>query len=337
MFKAAQIGFERRAFGRKETHISAQVRAGHRIMTCIIKDISEGGALLEFEEEVELPARVWLSWTHARPEIVCDVRHVRKNRAGVQFARPMPLAVRPSVDPVEATAQMPALPPRAPAPFSASVNGAAALVAQRRHALKALSDAAAPAELDVLAAPVVAPAELSALACARAREVVSDIPRDVSGLFASIKAELARNAADASETRLSAASPLPLPAIVPGPLAARCYARPQDTPASLSQDGVVAGRLADPPLPMAAGIYAAAFDVPPRFEDVPGENQRPLQPLAARAYAEVLGAKRPMPPLPLPAKSYGAVATFSAVTAPAPAPIPPFIALPWATCRPPAF
>jgi hypothetical protein len=94
--------FERRAFGRRRTNIRANVRIGYRVVTCTIKDISEGGALLEFDEHLELSARVWLSWPDQPNELVCEVRHSRNNSAGVQFVRPQALNLKPAVTPANA-------------------------------------------------------------------------------------------------------------------------------------------------------------------------------------------------------------------------------------------
>ena len=91
--------FERRAFGRRRTHIRASLRIGYRVVKCTIKDISEGGALLEFEEHLDLSGRVWLSWPDQPNELVCQVRHSRNNSAGVQFVTPQALNLKPTVTP----------------------------------------------------------------------------------------------------------------------------------------------------------------------------------------------------------------------------------------------
>lgn len=91
--------FERRAFGRRRTHIRASLRIGYRVVKCTIKDISEGGALLEFDEHLDLSGRVWLSWPDQPNELVCEVRHSRSNSAGVQFVKPQALNLKPAVTP----------------------------------------------------------------------------------------------------------------------------------------------------------------------------------------------------------------------------------------------
>ena len=94
--KPAPSYVERRAFGRRETNIKATVRAGNCMHTCIIKDLSEGGALLEFDSHFALPSLLWLRWDDVPSEIICEVRRHHGNRAGVQFARPIALAPRAS-------------------------------------------------------------------------------------------------------------------------------------------------------------------------------------------------------------------------------------------------
>lgn len=95
---------EKRAFGRRETSIGAVVRDGHRIYDCIIRDLSEGGALLEFNSRPDLSTRFWLRWEGMSSDIVCEVRHVNGHRAGVQFSRPIVLKQRPAVAAAELVA-----------------------------------------------------------------------------------------------------------------------------------------------------------------------------------------------------------------------------------------
>jgi hypothetical protein len=319
------LGFERRAFGRKETHISAQVRAGHKIHACTIKDLSEGGALLEFSEEVALPVRLWLSWSDTRSEVMCEVRHARKTRVGVQFTRPMPLAVRPAIDPVETATVIPALPPRTPPPQTARGSSASDLVAQRRHAFKAASETTPDWSVSARdAAPSVDRPD------ARIAEITvgfaGEMPRDVSALFAAVHAEIERLAVAAYERKLSKSVPRPLPAsaytaLAPVAEPANAVAVPRPLPASAYGGAVdwagtkqLAARTS--PLPLRASAYAQSgpdtpidFLLPiPTFEAFGRLFAALAEPGATEfesdllALADALSA--PMPPSPLPARGY---------------------------------
>lgn len=179
MSKPSPSAFERRAFGRRATDILAKVRIGYRIEPCKIRDISEGGALLEFTELPDLPQRLWLSWPDYPQEIMCELRHVRANRAGVQFARPISVSIRQTTEP-----QAPAAAGRRTAdadaePAAARDNGAA-LVAQLRAGL---------------------------------RLGAGDVPRDASGILTSVRAELERRAQEVVLARAVARVPRPCAAI----------------------------------------------------------------------------------------------------------------------------
>lgn len=132
---------ERRAFGRRETNIKAMVRAGSRSHVCTIKDISEGGALLEFQETFELPARLWLRWEANSSEILCEIRHSRGTRVGVEFSRPIVLKALHVSAPVDAVTHAAPLP--AQRPLAARSTGSTDLVIRHRQALRAGSRPAA--------------------------------------------------------------------------------------------------------------------------------------------------------------------------------------------------
>lgn len=78
---------ERRQFGRRQTFKHGWVKIeGRPPVTCIVRNISEGGALLE------VPANTWLPFKF-RIEIAgegiatdCEIRHQRDNMVGVCFA-----------------------------------------------------------------------------------------------------------------------------------------------------------------------------------------------------------------------------------------------------------
>lgn len=82
---------ERRAFGRRATDTPGCVRIpGRGSLSCALRDISEGGALLAFAGET-LPSapRFWLSFADL-PEVLCDVRHRRGGFIGVEFVGGVP-------------------------------------------------------------------------------------------------------------------------------------------------------------------------------------------------------------------------------------------------------
>ncbi len=99
---------ERRAFGRRSTDMPARVRAaGIAQQSCTIRDISEGGALLEFASPPELLPRVWLCLSDGT-DVLCDVRHARGNRVGVQFAGGAPpVILRHMVEPADPATRVP--------------------------------------------------------------------------------------------------------------------------------------------------------------------------------------------------------------------------------------
>ena len=281
--KAVQSNLDRRAFGRRETQISANIRVGYRIQPCIIKDISEGGALLEFPEDVELPQRLWLSWSDMPNEIVCEVRHVRRNRAGVEFARPISLAMKATAVPAGTIAAQPAVAPRQVAELLQGPS-AADIVAQRRNALrrpgvkKDIAPEAWPggAQAGPPAPPIAAVLNQSVAAIEPAAEP-PELPRDALSILFSMHAELARQAASIIAARIDRCAPMPLAAsayetlAVPAPLPARAYA-------ILERDEAP------------AAVVSLEIAVP--------------MPLAASAYARVTPLARVTPPLPLPARAY---------------------------------
>ncbi len=193
---SVETGADRRAFGRRETHMPASVRLpNHTYLECIICDISEGGALLEFASPVSISGRLRLSFDGGKQEIISEVRHTRANRVGVQFARNIAIAARPIAMPADAPTPMPAQLRAESSPESGRSNAASELVALRRNTLKNLS--AKPELIDQSqATPIVI--EIPAA-------VEPSMPRDISSLLQSV-ADLAAERA------------------VPRPLPARAYA-----------------------------------------------------------------------------------------------------------------
>lgn len=77
---------ERRAFGRRESCVRAVLHvAGRPSVHCIVRNYSEGGALLELAEEVITSKPVRLVVDLLGFETVCEIRHTRGNMMGVRF------------------------------------------------------------------------------------------------------------------------------------------------------------------------------------------------------------------------------------------------------------
>lgn len=324
---AVQAYLDRRAFGRRPTQIAASVRIGYRLQPCTIKDLSEGGALLEFPEVVELPARLWLAWSDMPNEVVCEVRHVRGRNAGVQFARPISLAIRPTSAPAEGSTSQPLPAPLPRARTSDARNGLSAseLVAQRRNALRARgseADTAAHQSSVRALEPKITTADLphvqvNASVEAGTAQIHGDtaVPRDVSSIILSMHAELARQAEAIIAARTLSR--------VPWPLAARGYAmRPGGVADQLESTTV--------PMPLAAYLYV------PVLSAVPGEatTARVPGPLAARRYADGLAVAPVTPdasaarlpatmtvPGPLAAARYRAIGFVDVATLRPPVPL----------------
>ncbi|MEQ1670997.1 MAG: PilZ domain-containing protein [Hyphomicrobium sp.] len=173
----AKSGFERRAFGRRETLLPAVVRINHRtIIACTVRDVSEGGALLEFSEQIELPPRIRLTIGGSVNEIICDVRHQRGHRAGVQFAcGPLAIALRQVVAPADpATRVMPVIVEDCTQEHATRSQQATELVARLRKARTNL--------VETVAAVAVAQPEFEAPVIA----ANDDVPRDMSAMLISI-------------------------------------------------------------------------------------------------------------------------------------------------------
>ncbi len=171
----------------------------HTYFDCIVCDISEGGALLEFPSRIEFSGRLRLNFEGGNQEIICDVRHVRGNRVGVQFARNITLAARPVAAPDAVSAPLPSQRP-AELGFDVGRNNAASeLVALRRNAAKLVAAMREPqAEPMTGSQPTPIVVEIPVA-------VQPSVPRDMSSLLQSVAALAAVKA-------------------VPRPLPARAYA-----------------------------------------------------------------------------------------------------------------
>jgi hypothetical protein len=80
---------ERRAFGRRESFIHAVVRVpGRPPEPCIVRNYSEGGALIEFPVQIDPPQTFRLIIESKRVDTLCDVRRRSGKTIGVQFLDP---------------------------------------------------------------------------------------------------------------------------------------------------------------------------------------------------------------------------------------------------------
>jgi PilZ domain len=79
-------GIEKRQFGRRQTSLHAWISvAGRPRLPCVVKDISVGGALIEFEKPSWLPFNFQLTIEATRFTTWCEVRHQGPNNCGVRF------------------------------------------------------------------------------------------------------------------------------------------------------------------------------------------------------------------------------------------------------------
>jgi len=77
---------EQRAFGRRESRIHAFVRIpGRSPEPCIVRNFSEGGALLVFNGAFALPSRFRLTVEAKGVDVMCEVRRRNGTEFGVQF------------------------------------------------------------------------------------------------------------------------------------------------------------------------------------------------------------------------------------------------------------
>jgi hypothetical protein len=80
-------GPERRAFGRRRTHLHGFVHtSGRPAVPCIVRNISEGGALLEFDSDpFWLPSYFTLTIDSDKFAARCEIRRKTPHGAGVMF------------------------------------------------------------------------------------------------------------------------------------------------------------------------------------------------------------------------------------------------------------
>ena len=78
---------ERRQFGRRQTCVHAIIKArGRPALPCVMRDVSEGGALLEVSHPEWLPPRFRLIIEANGFEADCEVVHQTEGAVGVRFA-----------------------------------------------------------------------------------------------------------------------------------------------------------------------------------------------------------------------------------------------------------
>ena len=79
---------ERRQFGRRKTSLHAWISIeGRPKIACVVRNVSEGGALLEFPVPKAMPYRFQLIVDCEGFEAWCEIRHSGDTWAGVQFVR----------------------------------------------------------------------------------------------------------------------------------------------------------------------------------------------------------------------------------------------------------
>lgn len=100
MSKPAQPS-DRRQFGRRQTNLHAWISVpGRPRLPCLVKDISVGGALLEFDKPSWLPFTFQLTIEATRFTTWCEIRHQGPSQVGVRFMQSVAAA---NVDPRSTT------------------------------------------------------------------------------------------------------------------------------------------------------------------------------------------------------------------------------------------
>lgn len=78
---------ERRQFGRRLTCVHGVIRTrGRPDVTCTVRNISEGGALLQVSQPAWLPSRFQLFIEVSKSERECEIVHRGEITVGVRFA-----------------------------------------------------------------------------------------------------------------------------------------------------------------------------------------------------------------------------------------------------------
>ena len=88
-----QKQLERRQFGRRQILVHAlMIMRGRPAILCIMRDISEGGALLEVEHPEWVPRRFRLVVEASGFDVECEVVRRIGTAIGVRFALPTPFS-----------------------------------------------------------------------------------------------------------------------------------------------------------------------------------------------------------------------------------------------------
>jgi hypothetical protein len=91
---------ELRQFGRRATCVHGWIRVAHRPkITCVVRNLSEQGALIEVEDPSALPFRFTLIVETINLEKECEVRHTGQHSVGVYFGSTPAAPAHPSVTP----------------------------------------------------------------------------------------------------------------------------------------------------------------------------------------------------------------------------------------------
>ncbi len=77
---------ERRQFGRRATTVHAFIDVAARPgVACVVRNLSEGGALIELFQATELPGAIGLRLPNTKIIIDCEVVRTTGNKLGVRF------------------------------------------------------------------------------------------------------------------------------------------------------------------------------------------------------------------------------------------------------------
>jgi hypothetical protein len=77
---------ERRQFGRRQSYLHATISArGRPPLPCVMRDVSDGGALLEVSHPEWLPTRFRLMIEATSFEADCEIAHRTETAVGVRF------------------------------------------------------------------------------------------------------------------------------------------------------------------------------------------------------------------------------------------------------------
>jgi hypothetical protein len=159
---------DRRAFGRRPTNQHAMAHiAGRAPLRCVVRDISEGGALLDFGEPVLLRNRLRLVWEGSSEQAECEVRHVQGSNAGVQFICPNgPRIARQSLAAGASKLDEASMPPLAPALARVTTAQASGLLVNKFRQARLPVEAVTPQVTKAVTFAVPLPLPASAYASA---------------------------------------------------------------------------------------------------------------------------------------------------------------------------